>query len=245
MQKHPLLTVKEAAQILRLDERSVRERLINGQLKGEKKHVGLREKWFVYSGSIDSALLREGFVGGDSPAVDDAVIESEAVEAANSTVDQAINDADEWIDSSREKMKLLAEEIVKPLMEKIESQAELIVGQKQLLSQQEQELADKDRQLRLLPDLQKQAEAERKAAELKALEATALQRQIEAMQETHEQIVAARRAAEEEIQRLKDEKEIESKAINAQLQTLAATVQELQKPKPTWFQKWFLPRRAD
>ena len=124
MQKHPLLTVKEAAQLLRLDERSVRERLINGQLKGEKKHVGLLEKWFVYSGSIDSALQREGFVGGDFSAVDDAVIESETVEAANSTVDQAVNDADEWIDSSREKMKLLAEEIVKPVMEKIESQTD-------------------------------------------------------------------------------------------------------------------------
>ena len=80
---------------------------------------------------------------------------------------------------------------------------------------------------------------------MKTLEANALQKQIEAMQATHEQSEAARQAAEEEIQRLKDEKEIESKAINAQLQTLAATVQELQKPKPTWFQKWFLPRKAD
>lgn len=242
MQKHPLLSVKEAAQILRLDERSVRERLINGQLKGEKKHVGLREKWFVYSGSIDSALQREGFVGSDSSAMDDAVIESETVEVEKTTVEQPTNDADDWIDSSRERMKLLAEEIVKPLMEKIESQTELIVGQRQLLSQQEQEIADKDRQLRLLPDLQKQAEEERKAAELKTLEAKALRKQIEAMQTTHEQTEAARQAAEEEIQRLKDEKEMESKAINDQLQILTATVQELQKPKPTWFQKWFLPK---
>lgn len=59
MQKHPMLSVKEAAEALRLDERSVRERLINGTLKGEKQTVGLREKWFVYKGAIDSALGKQ------------------------------------------------------------------------------------------------------------------------------------------------------------------------------------------
>jgi hypothetical protein len=50
MQKHPMLSVKEAAEALRIDERSVRDRLTNGTLKGEKKMVGLREKWFIYRG---------------------------------------------------------------------------------------------------------------------------------------------------------------------------------------------------
>jgi uncharacterized coiled-coil protein SlyX len=64
MQKHPMLSVKEAAEALKIDERSVRDRLTNGTLKGEKKMVGLREKWFVYSSAIQSALAKQDDFGG-------------------------------------------------------------------------------------------------------------------------------------------------------------------------------------
>jgi hypothetical protein len=56
MNKHPMLTVKEAAQIMGCDERWVRERLNQGQLKGEKRNIGLKEKWYVYAGEVESAL---------------------------------------------------------------------------------------------------------------------------------------------------------------------------------------------
>jgi hypothetical protein len=45
------------------------------------------------------------------------------------------------------------------------------------------ELADKDRQLKLLPDFQKEAEIRRKEAETQELKAIALTKQIQAMQE--------------------------------------------------------------
>ena len=64
MQKHPMLSVKEAAEALKIDERSVRDRLTNGTLKGEKKMVGLREKWYVYSSAIQSALAKQDDFGG-------------------------------------------------------------------------------------------------------------------------------------------------------------------------------------
>jgi hypothetical protein len=53
-----LLSIKDAAAILNLDKKSVRERLINGQLLGEKKLVGDREKWFVHSHSVESTLAK-------------------------------------------------------------------------------------------------------------------------------------------------------------------------------------------
>ncbi len=180
MQKHPLLSVKEAAQLLRLDERSVRERLINGQLKGEKKSVGLREKWFVYSGSIDAALEKQqGFIG-DTIGLEDVTVEPEMAEDADSAeaphYQQFANDSEEWVSLNREKVKVLAEEIVKPLMEKIESQAEVIYEQKRLIS-------DQDRQLKLLPDLQKEAEKQRQDVELRHVENEALKKQVAALQE--------------------------------------------------------------
>ncbi|MBP9090601.1 hypothetical protein KBI23_06185 [bacterium] len=53
-----LLSIKDAAAILNLDKKSIRERLLNGQLLGEKKLVGDREKWFVHSHSIESTLAK-------------------------------------------------------------------------------------------------------------------------------------------------------------------------------------------
>lgn len=53
-----LLSIKDAAAILNLDKKSVRERLLNGHLLGEKKLVGDREKWFVHSHSIESTLAK-------------------------------------------------------------------------------------------------------------------------------------------------------------------------------------------
>ena len=53
-----LLSIKDTAAILNLDKKSVRERLMNGQLLGEKKIVGDREKWFVHSHSVESTLAR-------------------------------------------------------------------------------------------------------------------------------------------------------------------------------------------
>jgi hypothetical protein len=63
MQKHPMLSVKEAAEALKIDERSVRDRLANGTLKGEKKMVGLREKWFIYSSALNNALAKQDDIG--------------------------------------------------------------------------------------------------------------------------------------------------------------------------------------
>lgn len=175
MQKHPLLSVKEAAQLLRLDERSVRERLINGQLKGEKKSQGLREKWFVYKGSIDSALEKQqGFIG-DPAELEEVTLEPESDESFEEPKHSADDDSVDWIELNRDRVKSLAEEIVRPLMEKIESQTEVIFEQKRLITEQ-------DRQLRLLPDLQKQAEKQQQEVELRHVENEALKKQVAALQ---------------------------------------------------------------
>ena len=185
MQKHPLLTVKEAAEILRLDERSVRERLVNGQLKGEKKSVGLREKWFVYHGSVEAARAKEDWQSdiddtlGDRGVVEGSIVDAEQTDFTAQRAD------DDWLDTNRDKLKVLAEELVKPLLERIENQAELIHEQKRQLEEQ-------DRQLRLLPDLRKQAEQKDDEAQLLHLENDALKKQIAAIEEEKQCIELAR-----------------------------------------------------
>jgi hypothetical protein len=115
---------------------------------------------------------------------------------------------------------------------------------------QEQQLQEQSRQLKLLPDFQKQAEDERKAAHLKAVEAAALEKQVEALklkneeaEKAKEQVAALEqslkeqeRAKNEELEALKAEKDAQLKAVEEQLSNLSQTVYELKKP---WWHKLF------
>lgn len=201
MARRNLISVKEAAEVLGLDERSVRERLINGQLKGEKRSVGLREKWFVHAASVEvSAGKHQVF---DATPDDDIPIDAETVDAENA----APPPANAWLDEERRRVKMLAEEMIQPLLHTIR--------------EQERALQDKDRQLRLLPDLQKQAEQERKAAEVRALEVEALKKQIAALEEQRLELEAKAGQASE---------------LATSLQALSHRVEELQKP---WWKRLF------
>ncbi len=60
MQGSSMLTVKQVATALGIDERSVREKLQLGALKGNKKMVGQKEQWFVHQRDLDAELARRG-----------------------------------------------------------------------------------------------------------------------------------------------------------------------------------------
>ena len=55
-----MLTVKQVATALGIDERSVREKLALGTLKGTKKTVGQRDQWFIHQRDLDAELARRG-----------------------------------------------------------------------------------------------------------------------------------------------------------------------------------------
>ena len=56
MRMHPLVTVKKAASILGVGKEIIRDKLMTGELKGEIRRIGLKDKWFVYSGEVDFLL---------------------------------------------------------------------------------------------------------------------------------------------------------------------------------------------
>ena len=60
MQGSSMLTVKQVATALGIDERSVREKLQVGTLKGTKKTVGQKDQWFVHQRDLDAELARRG-----------------------------------------------------------------------------------------------------------------------------------------------------------------------------------------
>lgn len=237
IQKNPMVTVAEAAIALGIDERTVREKLSKDEWKGEKRMIGMKEKWFMYRGELDRQVERLKILrpkervstnGMESVFESSEAIEAETVDAQTVEIKNS--------ERADESISIAIDEVISKLTEQFSKQLNV---EKEVVFSLKKELEDKERQLRLLPDFQKQAEDERKAAELKELEAEALRKQIEAMQELQAQAERSKQLAEDELQRLTQEKEAQITAVQDQLQALSAKVQELQKPKPSWWQKLF------
>lgn len=226
------ISVKEAAEALGVTPRTIQYKLQNGDLKGTRtRNQYGKDEWRIYpTKQIEEAIARKTgraqVEDSNFNPVDDSVLEAEDVTG------EEFNDPFDWREAEIQKLEVVAEKLVRPLAERIEAQAIA-------LREQEQIIADQKRALLLLPDLQKQAEEKRTAAELKELEAEALRKQIAAMEAIKVQAEESRRLAEEELQRLKDEKEAQVTAVQEQLQALTMTVQELQKPRPSWWKRLF------
>ncbi len=174
MQKHPMLSVKEAAAALGCDERWIREKLNLGLMKGEKRNIGLKEKWFVYKGEIDAALAKKSgqALGKPPPQADETTYFG--VEPESETID-----AEEVHDNSDTEASGVSTPTLEDVVRVIANQfAERLDQQKEFNFRLQRELEEKDRQLRLLPDLQRQA-AE---VQNKELEMAALRKQVAAME---------------------------------------------------------------
>lgn len=271
-----MLSVKEAANLMGCDERWVRERLNQGQLKGEKKSIGLKEKWFVYAGEVEAALARRSGTANLSstdylaskntpPNTEPTLrtVETEAVVIDTDWNDNEDNDVvdgngDEarliWLQSQREALVEVAEEMMRPLVLQLEEKNNLLQQKEEALQAASYQLGyakgrmqEQEEKIKLLPDFQaraeKAAQLEREAAEAKE-RAEALENNLAKAVEEHEaaqqrasQIVVQKegevRLLEEENAQLKQK--VEEAALNAsKLADLEKVVQELQRPKGFW-----------
>lgn len=216
------ISVKEAALALGITPRAVTYRLDKGQLKGTlgKNDFGVPE-WRVYPNKeILNGLNQAGSpaAGGDINFEPGDVVDAESIDAETAQE----TEADETLGQrpSANDFHALVEACVRPLVEEVKAQA-------LALAEKDKIIEDQGRQLRLLPDFQRQAEEqrrlaeeERKAAELRAVEVQALNKQVAAMEEEKQQLEA---------------KASEATALAADLQMLKTKVEELQKP---WWKRW-------
>lgn len=223
------LSVKEVADALGMTKRGVMYRLDGGKLKGtlvQNSHG--QEEWRIYPNKeIMSALqakagkqevhlnfspddIVDSLVIEDGETVDDPE-EHVEVEGGRS------KDFDKMLEMFREQFapELVAEKLMRPLVEKLEAQQELLFNQRQ-------ELADKDRQLKLLPDLQRQAEHRAQERDLLHVENQALKKQVDAMKE---QLTSEK----DELSRQLDEAHSKQQLLET----------ELTQAKKSWVQKLF------
>lgn len=223
-----MFTVKEVADVLGMTPRGVVQRLNRGQLKGTRKvnQFGTAE-WQIYGNreilqAVEAKKGKTNTVTQQSFAPDADDPYNDAVDAENIDVEDSFEQKEtEWIDVERKRLEILAETLVKPLTEQL-------MLQSAALRERELELADKDRQLRLLPDLQKKAEdekraadAERKAAQERALEVIALKKQVTALEVIKDE--ATSKVALLEVQNR------EVVAVQSKVQQLEEALAEMQK----------------
>jgi hypothetical protein len=196
------ISVKEAAQALGISTRAVIYRIEKCELKGEQKPnpYGVRE-WRIYPTKEIAEKLRLKEVAPD-PVINFAP-EPETIDAEPmNEADPLSETADDfWIESERSRLRLVIDEISRPYLETIR--------------EQERQITDQRRELRLLPDLQKQAEVERKASEEKALEAEALKKQIAAIE---------------------DKSALEIATLSEQVTSLQ---EKLERSQNTWWRRFF------
>ncbi len=283
MQGSPFLTVKQVATALGIDERSVRDKLTLGTLKGTKRTVGNKDQWFVHQRDLDAELARRGvnpasqgrqaatnfgvpgqiqqpfqqqFAGSNQAAYIPPEVSSEldcSPDTSCNSTDLQVDaeeiiaevtlppDADKtasggkrpaWLNEEMRNELLTAAEIfMKPLVDRIEVLTAADKEKDAVLKAKDQEIEEFRNQLKLLPDLEAQKarllqeiESERQAAEI----------QFARAREQEEQA----RVLSEENERLKQKAE-EAVLSAAKLLELEKVVQELQKPKPSFWQKFF------
>jgi hypothetical protein len=175
------ISVKQAAELLGVTTRTVQYKLQNGDLKGNraKNQFGVLE-WRVYPNKeIQQAAASKSADVPENTKLDfqpDAEY-ADTIDAEEVSYD-APSEADapsSWRDIEMERLEIMAEKIMKPLMERLEAQTVTLTEQQKLIE-------DQKRQLLLLPDFQKQAAEERQTAQNRSFEVEALRKQVEALE---------------------------------------------------------------
>jgi hypothetical protein len=251
-----MLSVKEAAHLMGCDERWVRERLNQGQLKGEKKNIGLKEKWFVYAGEVEAALEKRKGVASFStdylaspPAPTPNAENSKSTQVNEPIVVDAWTDEDDdeagssdkseerlnWLQDQRQALVEMAEEMMRPLISQLQEKDNQLQNRDKALQAANYQLGyiqgrmkDQEDQIKLLPDFQARAE---KAEQLKLEAELAKTRATE----LEANLIRVEKAKQEEIERLSQEKALAEKTQQEELEVLKTRIAGLER---SWWKKF-------
>lgn len=166
--------------------------------------------------------------------LDNGMAETYATEEIDGEEEEVIDFAPEKETQSvpnKEALQGLIEECMRPLIKRIEEQASLLADNQKTIETQ-------NIQLRLLPDLERQAKEREEAANLKQFEIDALKKQLAEIELAKSAAESKAKDSEERASEFEGSKE----TFRQELELLRAEMDKLQKP---WWKKWFLPREAE
>ena len=203
------LSVKQVAEVLGVGTRAIIKRLDKKQLKGTRRvnKYGTEEWWIYPNNEIKAALEKAGridilgpqqsYADADIIDLDEELIAPDEDEQSEEGTESIPVNAGSWTDETRGSTKEMAEGVWNNIIGRFLGE---LKERDQLIGEMRSELADKDRQLKLIPDFQKEAEIKRQEAEAQELKAIALAKQIQAMQRLEEnRVVEVERLAKLEL----------------------------------------------
>lgn len=183
------LFLQDAAELTGLSEKTLRRNIKKGALKARKgKTVNAKIQVQITSdflGRVNKEAQTEEF--DEDTSLDGVSIEEVSVEDVTYPEHEEASDfrpTGEKPLMDKEMVQTLLNELMSPLLKRVEEQAVV-------LREQERTIEDQKTQLRLLPDIQKREEEERQARELAELEKQALIKQVEALQAEQAELKAA------------------------------------------------------
>ncbi len=243
MPREKFMPIKDAARAAGVDEDTLRQELEHGVLKGEKRRGWLWDEWYVDFSEMDQLKVRrKNRIKRESREQASSQSAVEKLKQASSLPTMALatllepvgtaSDPDDavpgansnWRREYKEVVKRVAEEIMRPLLERLELQAAALREKDAFIEEQAQ-------QLRLLPDLEKRDEEHRLALENKENEARALQTRLEEEE-------AGKLAAQEQFELSRIEREAERLELEARLHAMQQEIEELRRP---WWKRLFAP----
>jgi hypothetical protein len=204
------LSVKQVAEVLGVGTRAIIKRLDKKQLKGTRRvnKYGTEEWWIYPNNEIKAALEKAGridILGPQESYADADIVDLDEDLIAPDEDESDFNDTGSiplgtgaWTNEARGSTQEMAEGVWNNIIGRFLSE---LKERDQLIGEMRSELADKDRQIKLLPDFQKEAEIRRIEAETQELKAIALTKQIQAMQD----LVQSKAAEAERLAKLETE----------------------------------------
>ncbi len=203
------LSVKQVAEVLGVGTRAIIKRLDKKQLKGTRRvnKYGTEEWWIYPNNEIKAALEKAGridilgpqqsYADADIIDLDEELIAPDEDEQSEEGTESIPVNPGSWTDETRGSTQEMAEGVWNNIIGRFLGE---LKERDQLIGEMRSELADKDRQLKLIPDFQKEAEIKRQEAEAQELKAIALAKQIQAMQRLEEnRVVEVERLAKLEL----------------------------------------------
>ena len=245
------LSVKQVAEVLGVGTRAIIKRLDKKQLKGTRRvnKYGTEEWWIYPNNEIKAALEKAGridilgpqqsYADADIIDLDEELIAPDEDEQSEEGTESIPVNPGSWTDETRGSTQEMAEGVWNNIIGRFLGE---LKERDQLIGEMRSELADKDRQLKLIPDFQKEAEIKRQEAEAQELKAIALAKQIQAMQRLEEnRVVEVERLAkleldvvpslERQLEEARVQREKELSDALARLSALEADKHEIEESK--------------
>jgi hypothetical protein len=245
MTKEHMVSLKDFAAKEGLVEENIRKYLEDGKIKGEKKAGWFRDEWYISPEELEQLKLNPEFKSQRRKAREERKVQritkNKFDPAATSTALASLltpdsKDGEEgsaaksaWINDYRRTVKTIAEEFLRPLLERLELQSILLEEKDRLIQEQAA-------QLRLLPDFKKQAEADRIVAEEKEKKARELQDKLDESERKTREAEVQLTESEQELATLRSQKETELNELRAELGELHMELTKLRNP---WWKKMF------